>query len=119
MAVSYKTIGRNIRQARISAGFTQKEAADLLHISALHWGRIERGDRPVSLDRLSLIAETMNVRVSTLLCGCIPEDRFDQTTSEKSAALGESIAQLAANCSDKTIQLIFDVCKLMIEADKT
>ena len=119
MNVSYKTIGRNIRHARISAGFTQQEAANLLHLSALHWGRIERGERPVSLERLALIAKVMNVKVSTLLCGCIPEDSFDQTTSEKSIALGNAVAKMAANCSDKTIQLLFDICKLMVEADKT
>ena len=36
MTVSYKTIGRNIREARISVGLTQKEASELLHSSTLH-----------------------------------------------------------------------------------
>lgn len=119
MTVSYKTIGRNIREARISVGLTQKEASELLHISTLHWGRFERGERPISLDRLALIAETLNVKVSTLLCGAIPDDCFYLVPPEKSAALGKAIAQLSANCSDKTIRLIFNVSKLLIEADKT
>ena len=49
MRVSYKTIGRNIRSARLDANLTQEQTAEKLKISQLHFGRLERGERPASL----------------------------------------------------------------------
>ena len=51
MIVSYKTIGQNIRAARKAAGLTQEQIAEQLRMSQLHFGRLERGERPA----LSLI----------------------------------------------------------------
>lgn len=43
MSVNQKAIARNIRAARKAAGLTQFEAASLLKMSELHYGRLERG----------------------------------------------------------------------------
>ena len=71
MNISYSTIGRNIKTARKNVQLTQEQAAEKLGISTLHFGRIERGQRPVSLHLLSRIADVLNVRMETLLSGCI------------------------------------------------
>ena len=56
MHVSFKAIGRNIRAARTELGITQEDAAERLKISQLHFGRLERGERPASLEMLAKIA---------------------------------------------------------------
>ena len=58
MIVSYKTIGQNIRAARKEAGLTQEQIAERLKMSQLHFGRLERGERPASLEQIALIAQT-------------------------------------------------------------
>lgn len=45
MPISYKVIGRHIRDARKSAGLTQEAAANQLGLSLEHYGKVERGDR--------------------------------------------------------------------------
>ena len=45
MPISYKVIGRHIRDARKSAGLTQEAAANQLGLSPEHYGKVERGDR--------------------------------------------------------------------------
>ena len=40
-----KVLSRNIRQARRNMGITQQQAAELLGITQLHYGRLELGDR--------------------------------------------------------------------------
>ena len=54
MLVSFKAIGRNIRAARTALDITQEEAADRLKISQLHFGRLERGERPAPEPRFGI-----------------------------------------------------------------
>ena len=52
MPISYKVIGRHIRDARKSAGLTQEAAANQLGLSPEHYGKVERG--AVSYTHLTL-----------------------------------------------------------------
>ena len=84
MLVSFKAIGRNIRAARTALDITQEEAADRLKISQLHFGRLERGERPISLEMLAQIASVLDVSLSALLNGCpAPEPRFGIARPER------------------------------------
>ena len=56
MYVSYKVIGRHIRDARKAKGLTQEQFAERLGLSTLHYGRLERGNRRVSLEQLARAA---------------------------------------------------------------
>lgn len=67
MDISYKTIGRNIRAARKAAKLTQEQAAERIGISLLHYGRLERGQRNISLAHLIKTADALDVAVSSLL----------------------------------------------------
>ena len=64
MLISFKAIGRNIRTARMDMNLTQEDVAERLKISQLHFGRLERGDRPVSLEMLALIADILETPLS-------------------------------------------------------
>ena len=63
MLVSFKAIGSNIRAARKAQGLTQEQAAELLKMSQLHFGRLERGERPASLEQLARIAQVLGIEV--------------------------------------------------------
>ena len=56
MPISYKVIGRHIRDARKSAGLTQEAAANQLGLSPEHYGKVERGERTVNLERMVQIS---------------------------------------------------------------
>ena len=84
MLVSFKAIGRNIRAARTALDITQEEAADRLKISQLHFGRLERGERPISLEMLAQIASVLDVSLSALLNGCMIGEDFSQRPSRGS-----------------------------------
>lgn len=118
MLVSYKTIGRNIRQARVQAGFTQEQTAEKLKISPLHFGRLERGERPASLEQLARIAQVLRVPIAFLLNGCILEEIFTTPTDDSMEAFSQSIAHLANCCSPKSRELMLSVCKCIAENDR-
>ncbi len=118
MLVSFKAIGRNIRAARTALDITQEEAADRLKISQLHFGRLERGERPISLEMLAQIASVLDVSLSALLNGCMIGEDFSQRPSRGSESLGQSVAALANGCSSASQRLMLELCRVVAQSDK-
>ncbi len=118
MLVSYKAIGRNIRAARLRANLTQEQAAERMKISILHFGRLERGERPVSLELLANIALTLNVPFSSLLTGCLVDEPFEQLVSDETASTAAAIEHLASGCSVQAQHLMVSLCREVAKADK-
>lgn len=118
MIVSYKTIGQNIRAARKAAGLTQEQIAEQLRMSQLHFGRLERGERPASLEQIALIAQTLRVPLSSLLNGCVMEEDFASEPDDSAQALGKSVARLASGCSDRSRRLMHTLCQAVASSEK-
>ena len=118
MFVSFKAIGRNIRAARTALDITQEEAADRLKISQLHFGRLERGERPISLEMLAQIAAVLGVSLSSLLNGCMIGEDFAQRPSSGPESLGQSVAAIANGCSPKAQRLMLELCRAVAQSDK-
>ena len=118
MLISFKAIGRNIRAARMDMNLTQEDVAERLKISQLHFGRLERGDRPASLEMLALIADILETPLSALLNGCVVNDRFDLKPAGAPESLGRSIAVIANGCSPQAQRLMLELCKTVAQSDK-
>ena len=118
MIVSYKTIGQNIRAARKDAGLTQEQIAERLRMSQLHFGRLERGERPASLEQIALIAQTLRVPLASLLNGCVMEEDFSSEPDDSAQALGKSVARLASGCSANACRLMHTLCQAVASSEK-
>ena len=118
MHVSFKAIGRNIRAARTELGLTQEEAADRLKISQLHFGRLERGERPASLEMLAQIAVIFGVSLTSLLNGCLMGEDFEQRPASGPESLGMTIASISNGCSSKAQRLMLELCRAVAQSDK-
>lgn len=118
MLVSHKTIGRNIRSARQEAGLTQEQTAERLRLSQLHFGRLERGERPASLEQLAHIASVLGVTTASLLNGSVMDECFDAAPGDNAQSLAQSIAALANGCSPKARALMLTLCQAVAESDK-
>ena len=116
MCISSKVIGRNIRLARLRAKATQEEAAALLNISTIHYGRLERGVRFPSLSMLANVAVLFNASLEELLCGST--DYLYAPRSETKARMLSAIDLLSAGCSDSSRALMLDICQLIARHDK-
>lgn len=77
----------HIRDARKSAGLTQEAAANQLGLSPEHYGKVERGERTVNLERLVQISHLYGTTVCALLKG------FD---TEAAAAVTQRSAEMDA-----------------------
>ena len=116
--VSYKVIGRNIRKARVQANLTQEQTAEKLRISQLHFGRLERGDRPASLEQLANIAQVLGVPTAELLAGCIIEESFVVQADESTRAFADALAHIAAGVSPEARRLMLALCRTVAEQDR-
>lgn len=63
-------LGGAIRAARKATGMSQEAFADLIEIDRSHMGKIERGERNLSLLNLKRIADGLGVMPSELLRTC-------------------------------------------------
>ena len=57
----------NIREARKRAGFNQAELGALVGLDQSGISRLERGERPITLDTLRQLARVMNIPLTDLL----------------------------------------------------
>lgn len=62
-----KRLGEAVRAARHSSGLSQEALADAAGIDRSHMGKIERGERNVTLLNLLRIATALNGSVADLL----------------------------------------------------
>jgi len=57
-------IGRRLRQARLSKGLTLKQAAQKINISYQQWQKYENGSNRVSLSKLWVIVNTLDIPIT-------------------------------------------------------
>lgn len=62
-------IGERLRQQRKKLGLTQEQTAELLAMSTTFYGELERGHKRISLEKIILVQEKMNLEPTYLLTG--------------------------------------------------
>lgn len=63
------SIGERLRKQRKHLRLTQEEAAEMLGISVTFYGEIERGKKGISLEKVKLIDEKLNLEPTYLITG--------------------------------------------------
>lgn len=121
MSIEYNVIGRHIRAARKEQKMTQETVAEKLGISVVHFGKVERGDRPINLQRLSEISLLLNTPLEKLVEGAVPiegEISTHMSSSENMDYL-DSIRTIAKGCSKEAMRLMLQLCIAVAENDKS
>jgi transcriptional regulator with XRE-family HTH domain len=62
-----KKIGERIRQLRLVKGYNQDNVAEELNMSAGNYGKIERGEVALTVDKLQRICQILQVSISDIL----------------------------------------------------
>lgn len=118
MPISYKVIGRHIRDARKSAGLTQEAAANQLGLSPEHYGKVERGERTVNLERMVQISHLYGTTACALLEGFDTDAApVTQRPAEIDAFLS-AMREIAGGCTEQSRALMLRVCAEIAASDK-
>lgn len=64
-----KIIGSRLAEIRKDCKLTQEQMAEILNISVKHYGTIERGITSLSIDKLVILVNELNVDSNYLLTG--------------------------------------------------
>jgi transcriptional regulator with XRE-family HTH domain len=75
-------IGDKIRSIRLMKGFSQENLADMLGISLLTYGDIERNKRDITMKRIEQIAEKLGVSMEDILLHADKVASFFQCRSD-------------------------------------
>ncbi len=93
-------LGKRIRSERRARGLTQEQLAEKVDLSTTYIGFIERGERTMTLNTLTTIANELHVSVDYLLQDVVPLDssahtnRLNQLWSSASPSQQEMILNL-------------------------
>lgn len=115
MPISHKVIGDHLREVRMRKGCTQADIAEYLNISIKHYGHIERGARPASLDMLGQICEYYGICLEDLVAGALIGVPAEAQAPNSQI---EQINIMMRGCSDKTIALIAEIVESVTRSEK-
>lgn len=65
----YIEIGKRLRLARINKNYTQEQMSEILGISTTYYGKIEREIHSLSLAKLIILNEKLDIDINYLLTG--------------------------------------------------
>ena len=69
MNIILKEIGERLRTSRKSKGLTQAQVADMLDMSCNFYGEIERGNCRLSIEKLLLVHQRLEIDLTYLITG--------------------------------------------------
>jgi transcriptional regulator with XRE-family HTH domain len=102
---------KKLKEARMKAGFTQDEAADLMKITKRAISQIEADKRALSADELAQFSRIYNVDVRELLFVEFTEAGDEQRLTAKYS----SFLKLLEKLSDREVEDVYWVIKRKVE----
>lgn len=85
--INYKLLGQHIREYRKARGMTQADMAEALgYQDESNYGKLERGDRGISLKKLAEVCIILSVPLETMLEGCLVHEAIIAAQTEGSSA---------------------------------
>ncbi len=103
------SIGKYIKNARVAKGMRQEDLAEIINLSPVYVGMLERGEKTASLETLVKIANALDVSADLLLC-----EVLNNGYKVKNSVLNEKLDSLC----DEDRNKIYDVIDTMVSHSK-
>jgi len=84
----YYEMGQRLKRIRTENQYTQEQMAELLELSTAYYGKVERGQYGLSLEKILLVSQKIEVDINYLFTGYksssfTVEELLDQCPKEK------------------------------------
>lgn len=120
-----KAIGWRMRKERESLKLTREKFAEIIDLSTLYVGQLERGERQMSLSTLVKVAKSLHISTDYLIYGkslndnnldLIKEDnnKYTQLDNMDNKKEKNNLYMLLEKCSKKELKLIESIVKLIL-----
>ncbi|NLU08975.1 helix-turn-helix domain-containing protein [uncultured Clostridium sp.] len=120
-SIDEREVGRRVREKREELNLTREKFAEMVNLSTLYIGQLERGERQMSLTALVRIANCLHVTTDYLIYGEHREQTKDMIIRERikkyklPKAEGDDVLyKLLERCSKKELDLIENMVKLIL-----
>lgn len=120
-SIDEREVGRRVREKREELNLTREKFAEMVNLSTLYIGQLERGERQMSLTALVRIANCLHVTTDYLIYGEHREQTKDMIIRERikkyklPRAEGDDVLyKLLERCSKKELDLIENMVKLIL-----
>ncbi|HBC98017.1 MAG TPA: XRE family transcriptional regulator [Clostridium sp.] len=120
-SIDEREVGRRVREKREELNLTREKFAEMVNLSTLYIGQLERGERQMSLTALVRIANCLHVTTDYLIYGEHREQTKDMIIRERikkyklTRAEGDDVLyKLLERCSKKELDLIENMVKLIL-----
>ncbi|AYD41185.1 XRE family transcriptional regulator [Clostridium fermenticellae] len=115
-AIDAELIGTRIRKERETLGLTREKFAEVLDLSPLYIGQLERGERLMSLSTLIKISNILNISTDYLIHGKSTHESLMKEHSNEPLynKNNSTLYALLNKCSQKELTLIESMVKLII-----
>ena len=67
--ILYYDMGQRLKRIRTDNQYTQEQMAELLQLSTAYYGKVERGQYGLSLEKILLVSQKMEVDINYLFTG--------------------------------------------------
>jgi transcriptional regulator with XRE-family HTH domain len=102
--VDNQAIGERIRDEREKLRLTREKFAEMLGLSPLYIGQLERGERQMSLDTLVKVSDYLHISTDYLIYGSTPENEIKKSR----------IITLLNKCSKNELSFIESIIILIL-----
>ena len=110
-----KEMGRRVRNRREAKNLSREELAESLGVSPQFVADIEYGNKGVSIKRLYLMCQVLDVTADYLLAGNI----YSRDEDEEAIKVCEEIMGLLQKCDAKQLQGIREIAEIYADGVRT
>jgi len=121
--INNKIIGERIRYEREKLGLTREKFAEIVDLSPLYIGQLERGERQMSLNTLFKVSQCLHISIDYLVKGsnkdeldCFIKDdeKSDYLKNNAHKEDMQEVISLIKRCSKKEISIIKEIIKIIL-----
>lgn len=109
MAISTAVVGRKLQEARKKKNYTQAFVAEKIELSITQMSRIENGSRSITLEKLSILCDLLDVSIVEILAAA-------ETTEHP--AYGPQFVEIAEGCKPETVGCMLEACRIIARVEK-
>ena len=90
----------------------------MMKVTLAHYGRLERGERYINLERLAQVSALLGVPLAQLLEGCVPENETIIPENPPQDTFLSYMARYPQFCREETLERMIRVCDALSEEDQ-
>jgi transcriptional regulator with XRE-family HTH domain len=109
--IDHKEMGRRIRDRREALGLSREDLSELLDVSAQFIADVEYGNKGLSIKRLYLLSQVLDVTTDYILAGSL----YSFETDGEATRFREEIMELIYKCDAKQLKGIREITEIYVD----